>query len=246
MKIIPVKQGTTEWLTARAGIFTASELDNLITPTWKARTGETRANYILRKVAERCVGYALDQSVGSWAVDQGVILEQEAIPWMEFTHDVKVDRVGFVTSDCGRIGCSPDGLIGEDGGIEIKCPQPPAHVKYLLSGGVPSDYLAQVHGSLYVTGRRWWKFLSYSRALPPVLVHVERDEEIMAKIDAVMQEALAEFDEKLTRLRALKAEHDGPKITAHELKHAAELEKVRAANGGKLPGEEWLKQRGPA
>lgn len=244
MKIIDCKQGSGQWLAARAGVITASEFDSLMTPLWKKKTGETPQTYIVRKVAEACMGIPLTDP-SAWVMDQGVILESEAIPWLEFTHSLSVQRVGFVTSDDGRIGCSPDGLIGDDGGIEIKCPQPTAHVKYLLAGSVPPDYLAQVHGSMYVTGRRWWKFLSYSRQFPPVLVHVDRDDEIIGKIDAVIQESLADFEEKLKNVRAIKEAYDGPKIAKAEKRLAEEIAEMRAkAGGGELPGEKWLRENG--
>lgn len=244
MKIIDCKQGSGEWLQARAGVFTASEFDNLITPTWKKRTGQTPETYMLRKLAERCMGFPLDQP-GSWAMDQGSILETEAIPWLEFTHNLKVQRVGFVQSDCGRMGCSPDGLIGDDGGVEIKCPQPVNHLRYLLAGTVPDDYLAQVHGSLYVTGRKWWLFVSYSRQFPPVMIRVERDENIIAKIDEVLTGTLDEFAAKLEKVRALKAEYDAP-ITAAALKNMAEEERKERAKypDRVLPGERFLMQQG--
>lgn len=244
MKIINVTQGSGEWLRARAGVLTASDFDQLLTPLWKKREGEGPQTYVLRKVAERCMGLPLEQG-GSWAMDQGTILESEAIPWLEFTYNLSVRRVGFVTSDDGRVGCSPDGLIGEDGGLEIKCPQPVAHLKYLLAGGLPREHVAQVHGSMYVTGRRWWKFVSYSRQFPPVVVTVERDEAIIAKIDAVIIETLAELEAKYETVRALKAAHDAPLIEAGRERLVMEEAAAREAiGGGELPGEKWLREHG--
>lgn len=244
MKIINVTQGSGEWLRARAGVITASEFDSLMTPLWKKREGEMPQNYILRKIAERCMGLPLSDASG-WALEQGAILESEAIPWLEFTYNLSVQRVGFITTDDSLIGCSPDGLLGEDGGLEIKCPQPVAHLKYLLAGGLPREHVAQVHGSMYVTGRRWWKFVSYSRQFPPVVVTVERDEAIIAKIDAVIGEALAELEAKYETVRALKAAHDAPLIDAGRERLAIEEAAARAAiGGGELPGEKWLRQHG--
>jgi hypothetical protein len=243
VKILDVKQGSPEWLAARAGRFTASEFDSLMTPAWKKREGETPQNYLLRKVAERVLGYPLGDP-SSWAMEQGSLLEVQAIPWLELTQDVKIDRVGFVTTDDGRLGCSPDGLIGEDGGVEIKCPQPTAHLRYLLAGGVPKDYVAQVHGSLYVTGRPWWLFVSYSRQFPTLVVRVNRDEEIMAKIDAVMTETLAEFEDKLSRVAAMREEIAGPERALGAQRQAEDEAKARAENGGELPGERWMREQG--
>lgn len=121
-----------------------------------------------------------------------------------FTQELEVNRVGFCTTDDGRIGCSPDGLIGEDGGIEIKCPQPTTHLRYLDEGKVPDQYLAQVHGSMLVTGRKWWKFLSYSRQFPPLIVHVERDEEIQTKLRAAIDPFIAKLDEGYAKIKQMK------------------------------------------
>lgn len=216
MKIISVRQNTEEWLSARAGIVTASELANLVTPTWKVKSGQTVDSYFYEKLAERCMGAPIENSGGSWAMEQGQILEKEALPWLSFTHEVKIERVGFVTTDDGMVGASPDGLIGEDDGLEAKCPQPATHLKYLVGGVVPEQYLAQVHGSMYVTGRAWWKFMSYSRFFPPLVVHVERDEKIMAAIG----DAVTAFNERLAqayaKIKAMAREEDPRPLPPHK------------------------------
>jgi hypothetical protein len=208
MKIVDCEQGTDKWLWARAGKPTASEFDNLITPEWKPRTGQTVETYLYRKLCERAMGFPL-QTGGSWAMEQGSIMEHEALPWFEFTAGVNVQRVGFVTTDDDRIGCSPDGLIGEDGGIEIKCPQPDTHLRYLLNGAVPKQYLAQVHGSMLVTGRAWWNFLSYSRQFSPLLVRVERDEKIQTALRDVLKSFLARFDAEFARVAEFRPRDSG-------------------------------------
>lgn len=214
MKLIDVKQNSTEWLQARCGVFTASEFDNLVTPEFKPRSGETRMKYIYKKVAEKVMGYpALTGS--SFAMDQGSVMEGEALPWFEFTEGIPVTKVGFCTSDDGAIGCSPDGLIGDDGGIECKCPDAHTHVAYLIAGAVPKDYLAQVHGSMLVTGRPWWIFLSYNRFFPPLMVKVLRDEEIIAKLSAALDAAKTDFTHALTRIRGLQAAKPGVAAQPH-------------------------------
>ena len=217
MKILDVKQGSSEWLYARLGIPTASELDALITPLWKLRTGEGPETYLYQKLTERVLGFP-QTDASSWAMEQGTILEGEAIPLYEGVFDVTVQRVGFITTDDGRFGCSPDGLIGDDNGIEVKCPQPKTHLKYLLEGGVPKDYLAQVHGAMYATGRPRWTFLSYSRQFPPLIVHVERDEAIQTAIAAALDKFKSAFDAKLTQIRAMKDADNAEKQAAYEAK----------------------------
>lgn len=199
MIIHPAPQHSLEWLTARAGIVTASEMDNILTPTFKARDGEMRHTYMCKKLAERWTGSPLP-GFSSIDMEFGNILEEEAIPYFSLETGQDVQRVGLVTTDDGRAGASPDGLIGEDGGLEAKCPRAENHIKYLLAGGVPKDYLVQVHSALYVTGRQWWKFVSYSRRLPLLIVTVKRDDEIIEKIGAAIGEFLTDFDASYERL----------------------------------------------
>lgn len=186
-----VEQGSAEWFKVRAGIPTASELDSLISPLWKQRTGEGVATYMHRKLAERWLGQPL-ASGGAWAMEQGSILEDEAIPYYEMMHGCEIERVGFITTADGRFGCSPDGLIG-DIGIEIKCPQPHTHVGYLTDGVLPKEYAAQVHGGMYATGAASWKFLSYCRSFPKLELTIKRDEEI---IDAI-HDAVTAFNRRM-------------------------------------------------
>lgn len=213
MKIHDVKQGSGEWLGLRAGIPTASEFDALITPLWKIRTGEGPEAYLMRKLAEKCMGCPIENGFSA-AMEQGTVLELEAVPWYEFAHNVTVQRVGFCTTDDGRIGCSPDGIIGDDGGIEVKCPLPQTHLKWLLNGGVPKEHLAQVHGSMFVTGRKWWEFLSYSRQFPALVVRVERDEEIQQRIAQALGIFLESFDSAKARINALKSANMPAEVAA--------------------------------
>ena len=201
-----VPQGSEAWLLLRRGKPTASEFHNLVTPEFKIRTGQTPQSYIYAKAAEMFCGITQEDQANSWAMQQGTMLESEAIPYYELVHDVKVRRVGFVTTDNCRIGCSPDGLIGEDGGIEIKSPQPPKHVQNLMEGIVPKEYLPQIHGSMFVTGRPWWIFMSYSRKFPPLIVCVERDERIQAVLREALDGFLARFDETMAKIESM-----GPK-----------------------------------
>lgn len=203
MKILSIEQGSPEWEQARLGVITASEVDALVSPLWKIRSGEGVETYLYRKLAERLVGWNPD-SGGTFAMEQGTIIEQIAVPWYNFTYDTEIRRVGFCVSDDGRCGCSPDGLIGDDNGIEIKSPTPPIHLKYLLKGEVPPEYRAQVHFSMFVTGRPKWTFLSYSRVLPPLVVRIERDEQVQEIISEAVRGFLAKFDAALQKLKAIK------------------------------------------
>lgn len=198
MKIIDVQQGSVEWGMARAGIPTASEFDNLVTPEFKVRTGEMPRTYLAKKLAEKWQGAPLVTN-NTFDMDVGTILEGESIPWFELETGLQVQRVGFITTDDGRIGCSPDGLL-LDSGIECKCPRIETHVKYLMSGELPKEYAHQVHGSMFVTGYDSWRFLSYRRHLPPLLLTVERDEKIQAALTEALAGFLAAFDAGWARL----------------------------------------------
>lgn len=202
MIVHPAEQGSVEWMQARAGIPTASEFDQIITPEFKIRTGQMPATYLAKKAAESWLGGPLP-SFNVVDMEQGRILEEEAIPFFELEHDIQINRVGLVTTDDGRIGCSPDGLLGEDGGIEVKCPEVHTHVGYLLSGVLPKDYATQVHGAMFVTGRPYWTFMSYRRKFPPLVLTISRDERIQNRIAQALDQFLAHFDRAVLRLQEI-------------------------------------------
>ncbi len=205
MKIHDCIQGSPEWLRLRAGIPTASEFHRLVSPTWKIRTGDGPATFLAEKLAEKWTGAPLPAIGGFGALEQGTILEEEALPWFELETGLALSRVGFITTDDDRMGCSPDSLVEPDGGLECKCPQAPGHIAWLIDGVLPEAHAAQVHGCMYVTGRNWWRFLSYRRGFPPLLLTIERDE----KIQAVIREALGAFQEKFDKAWELLCEKNG-------------------------------------
>lgn len=205
MKIIECIQGSDEWLAARLGIVTASELDALISPLWKARTGDGTRTYLSRKIAERWRGQPLTSYHGG-SMEQGSLREEEAFSWYELDRDVTMRKVGFILSDDGKMGCSPDGLM-DDCGIEIKCPEPHTHVGYLLEGELPAEYRAQVHGSMLVTGLPRWVFMSYCRGFPPLVLTIEAD----ATIQKAIRDAVEAFQTRLDESwAAIEKRNGGP------------------------------------
>lgn len=202
MKIYDCAQGESDWLKVRVGKVTASELDNLLTPEFKLRTGAGVQTYLYSKVAEAWRGEPLP-GFYSHATEQGMLLEDEARKWVALNTEERLYNVGFCEHDDGRCGCSPDALIGEDGGLELKAPEPTNHVRYLLDGVLPKDYVAQVHMSLYVTGRKWWRFVSYRRKFPPFVLTVKRDESIMAKIAEALAAFYVQFDAAMEKLKSI-------------------------------------------
>lgn len=188
MKVSFEPQGSTAWFRQRMGKITASELGNLLTGSFEHRTGEMPKTYMYSKLAEAWRGKPLIFT-GSWATEQGELREEQAIPFLALEKEWKINEVGFIETDDGRIGCSPDGYVGNpenpqpsDFGVEVKCPEPAQHVRYLIEGVLPKAYATQVHGSMFVTGLSKWVFMSYNRGLPPFILEVERDEAIIAKI----------------------------------------------------------------
>lgn len=192
-KIHECLQGSDEWLALRVGKVTASELDRIVDRKFEQRTGEGPKTFLYEKAAEAFRGKPLP-GFSSWETEEGQIMEDEAVRWFSAFTTHKMSKVGFVETDDGLFGASPDSLLDEDGGLEIKAPQVTNQIRYFLEGRVPPDYIAQVHGCLFATGRPWWAFVSYRRHFPPVVIRVERDEEICAKI----AEAVSAFHVKLT------------------------------------------------
>lgn len=197
MKIHDVEQGSLAWLSVRAGIPTCSEVGRLITPAkMEVSTGKGIESYVQEKLAERWLGRPLDDSRKTRDMDNGMVLESHAIPKFELETGLEVRRVGFITTDDGRFGGSPDlMLVDSIVGAEVKCPKPETHVGYLLEGELPPCYLGQVQGSMYLTGADHWYFLSYCPGFPELILKVERD----AKYIAVLEKALWAFREKIER-----------------------------------------------
>lgn len=226
MKIHDVAQRSVEWGHLRAGIPTASEFGALITSEGKVRTGQMPASYLAKKLAEYWLGGPL-LTFMSYDMDAGTILEEEAIPWLEFEQGWTIERPGFISTDDGLVGCSPDGWLAvQKRGIEIKCPAPETHVKYLLGGVVPEDYVAQVQGSMWVTGLDKWTFLSYRRRFPQLALTVERDETIQNGISEALAVFLAKFKagkERLIELNGGPPKHYQPRQTVFDAETEADL-----------------------
>jgi hypothetical protein len=178
-----VLQGTTEWLSIRAGIPTASQFDKIITPKGKASTQAEK--YLHKLLAERMMGRPVVEHVSYW-MGRGNQMEAEAVAYYEGVRDLDTERVGFVTNDERTIGASPDRFVGADGLLEIKVPAEHTHVAYLLTKAVDAEYYPQVQGQLWVTGRQWSDILSYHPEMPPALIRVARDEAFITSLAAAV------------------------------------------------------------
>lgn len=203
MKISPYAQQTVEWLQARCGLPTASEFDNLVSPTGEVRKGKMPETYLHRKIAEWWTG-SVDIDASSFYMEQGQIIEGEVVPWFELEYGTPIQRVGLITNDDGTVGCSPDGLL-PDSGIEIKAPASHTHVGYLLNGKLPEAYVHQVQGCMWVTGRKQWKFVSYRRRMPPLVLTVEWD----VNYQDALGEALVLFLARMERAKQMMIDLNG-------------------------------------
>lgn len=201
MRVSTMPQRSAEWYAARRGIPTASRFDAILTPA-KGEPSKGQDKLICELIAESIQPpeLGLIPTFVSPEMEQGMKLEGEArcCYELEYADGAHVSEVGFVLSDCGLFGGSPDALVGEDGGLEMKCPNLSTHIGYVRAGKLPDDYKCQVHGSMIVTGRPWWDFFSYARHVRPFRVRVYRDE-FTAKLEA---ELLA-FAKKYNEARAL-------------------------------------------
>ena len=198
MKIIDCIQGSEDWLRYRSGLPTASELNELISPTGVIRKGDMPESYLALKLAEKWMGGPV-LSFSGGAMEQGTLKESEAVPYFELTQNIDIRRVGLVLNDEGTFGASPDGLC--DGfGVELKCPQPNTHAAWLIDNVVPTKHLWQCYGGMYATGLPVWRFGSYCRGFPHLWVEVERDENAMETIASVMQTFTARLAKEYARL----------------------------------------------
>jgi len=162
MVFYDVIQGNPEWYALRRGVPTASAFSRILTPKTR-KLSEQADSYIDELIGERLALY-LPENVHAYTSNPmrfGQETEEEARRFLALERNLDVTNGGFCMSDCGRWGASPDGLIGEDGALELKCPMAKTHVGYLRGGVLPADYRCQVHGQLIVTGRKWVDFMSY-------------------------------------------------------------------------------------
>jgi putative phage-type endonuclease len=200
-------QGSEEWFTIRIGKVTASRVADVIAKT-KTGYSASRDNYMAQLVCERLTGQK-GESFSNAAMQHGTETEPLARAAYEALQDVLVDEVGFVPHPTIEMaGASPDGMVGEDGLIEIKCPNTATHIDTLLSESVPSKYFTQMQFQLSCTGRKYCDFVSFDNRLPSELQlfvkRVPRDEVFIRLIEAEIVQFLAELDDKINKLMKVK------------------------------------------
>lgn len=184
-----IQQGTEEWLAQRRGKLTASNFSKLM--GIKA-LGETGLTYIKEVVAEQYMWY-FEQGYVSEAMQRGKDLEPIARERYELETMNTVQEVGFIELN-EYIGGSPDGLVGEDGGIEIKCYGSKKHLEILVSNEIPKEAVDQMQGLMYITNRKWWDFVSFNpdfvEGKQLMIIRLERDEVWVEKFEGRLQESI--------------------------------------------------------
>jgi hypothetical protein len=207
MQIVDCEQGSPEWFTARLGIPTASEFSTVMASGRGGGESKTRRTYMLKLAGELFTGEPAENFTNAH-MERGKVMEDEARSMYAFMHGGNLRRVGFVHdgtdgAGAGRRGASPDCLIDDDGGLEIKTALPHIQIERLLRGGLPPEHKAQVQGSLWVTGRQWWDFVSYWPKLPLFVVRVERDETYIKEIETAVRQFNKELAETVETIRKL-------------------------------------------
>lgn len=201
MIIHNVAQGTTAWNQLRAGIPTASMFDSIITPGGKKSDGQDR--YMQHLIAERIRGRYIDGFKSKY-MELGNQNESRAIASYELANDCDTEKIGFVTTDDGLIGCSPDRfIVGESrGGVEAKAPTPAVHVSYLLASvGASKEYKVQLQGQIWVCEWDWVDIVSYCDGFPDAVSRVNRDEPFIKEMAAHVHAFVARIEENMEKLR---------------------------------------------
>ena len=206
-QIIECEQGSPEWYTARLGIPTASEFKTIIGVKKDAREKLTRRTYMRKLAGEVLTGKAMD-TYSNPIMDRGTELEDEARMEYSFAHDVEPQRVGFIRR--GYAGCSPDSLIGAKGGLEIKCVLPHTQIERLEAGVLPPEYRPQVQGSMLISGRDWWDFVSYCPGLPLFVCRVASDPLYIQ----MLSDGIDAFNAELADMVAFVRNYSGRKAAA--------------------------------
>jgi hypothetical protein len=178
MKLLDVAQGSPDWFAARLGIPTASHASEILTRGGKASASQAAYMGLL---IDECVHPDAEPAfTGNRHTERGNALEPQARDWYRLVTRQDVRQVGFVLSDDGLAGCSPDSLIYVDGtprkGLEIKAPEGKKHAAWMIAGVVPDEHMAQVHMSMVVTQLQEWDFMSYCPGYKPFKVAVDWDE----------------------------------------------------------------------
>ena len=197
------EQGSQEWLLERCGKVTASRIADLMATT-RSGYAASRDNYKAQLIAERLTGCVAPGFTNA-AMIHGTETEPEARRAYEFFVDRDVQQVGFIPHPAIEMsGASPDGLVGSDGLLELKCPNTATHIETLLTGRIPDKYHKQMQFQMACTGREWCDFASYDPRMPErmrlFVKRIPRDEGEIAEIEREVSVFLSEIADTVARL----------------------------------------------
>lgn len=199
MEIINCEQGSPEWFSARAGLVTASEFQTLLMSGKGGGESKTRLTY-MRKLAGEIITGEPAETFTNQHMERGKAMEAEARDLYAFMADCDPLQVGFIKS--GRKGASPDSLIGDDGGLEIKTRLPHLMIELLEKGEVPSEHIAQIQGGMWVAGREWWDFVAYWPKLPLFVKRIYRDDSYIKKLSDALDAFNVDLDALVSRIKS--------------------------------------------
>ena len=199
------EQGTDEWHSLRAGIPTSSEFSKLVTS--QAKESKSIDDYSIVLAAEKYAGKMVDVFAGNKYTERGHLLEAEACADYEMENQVSIDHVGFITNKLMTYGGSPDGLINEDGSIEVKCKIAKEHIEVLLkykeTGEIPTEYFAQPQGIMMIAKRKWCDLVFYHPDLPCLTVRQYPDAEFLKVLEKQLKSVIVKRNIILEKLNDL-------------------------------------------
>jgi len=195
-----VPQYSVAWDNLRIGIPTSSGFEKIITPTGKESAQWKKYAHAL--IAERVLNRRLESFMSPW-MERGKELEEDAMSQYELMRDIETKEIGFVTTDDGKIGCSPDRLVGEDGLLELKVPAPQTQIDYILGEELVKAYYPQLQGQLFVTERKWVDIMAYHPEIPPVITRLHRDEGYIECMQLYLAKVTSYIDEKMAYIETL-------------------------------------------
>lgn len=195
-------QGSDEWLAARCGLLTASEMKHIITPAkLQYASNDKERSHLYELVAQRITGFVEPSYIGDDMI-RGMADEQEAKQKYAEKY-APVTDCGFITNDKWgfTLGCSPDGLVGDDGQVECKSRRQKYQIESIIGGEMPNEYALQVQTALLVSERKWVDFISYSGGLPMMTVRIYPDHLVQTAIIAAASTFHKKMDEMMTRYK---------------------------------------------
>lgn len=204
MRVIQCEQRSPEWFAARTGVCTASRFKDARDTLKTGKPSQRRLDYMAELALERVTGILTDTYVTP-AMQRGSDLEGAARELYCAETGEIVQEMGFALHDLLDIGYSPDGLVGSDGLIEIKCPANAYRLVSQLINGDATDYMDQIQGGMWITGRQWCDLVVYHPSLPLRPIRIERDEKYIEKLEMDLFAFLVEVQDLTAQLRKVAA-----------------------------------------